>query len=304
MLGAGCTLVGMANNASTATDQRRREFSRVLSEAIKSADLTLEQIVDRLRVAGAKTSPATLSYWQNGHSLPTRGRSVEVVQVLEGILHLPAGTLSQYLTNAPNVEYKAREVLDDYDALNDILLSMDLDLGHHATMLASHDISTVHTDGTSITEVAREVMRVESETLRAIPLVYEDPVARRAPALRAIHGGTVGRTHVDDTAGLFVGEFVLERPLKRGDVFWVEFAIDWPSSGDGSGAVKRMTVELGKVSVFDVYFEGAVPPVIEYVVREAGAKDYTYAPARVVGNHATHVVEDVAPGIHGISWKF
>ena len=48
------------------------DFASVLGRAIRERGLTLESIRRRLEQQGVTVSVATLSYWQNGRSHPTR----------------------------------------------------------------------------------------------------------------------------------------------------------------------------------------------------------------------------------------
>jgi hypothetical protein len=70
--------------------------------AIQASGLTLESLRQRLGERGIRVSVATLSYWQAGRSRPERADSIEAVGVLEEILGLRAGGLTELLQPRPS----------------------------------------------------------------------------------------------------------------------------------------------------------------------------------------------------------
>lgn len=286
------------------TDARRREFARVLSDAIKQSDLTLEQIAGRLAAANAKTSPATLSYWQNGHSLPTRGRSMEVVALLEDVLGLPQGQLTRFLTKGPCPGSVVKDVYEVYDAVNEVLAGWGLSLTHWASPIACTDVCFIGEDRRSIRQEVGEAWRVEAESLAAIPLSFDDPNADRAPVIDVTAGGELGRLHTNDAAGQAIAELVLPRRYSRGERFWTGFTVDWAPTGNLNGAMTRVITEFTKVCVFDLVFEGEVPQQVWQMTRGSSETMWRRRPAPVHGNRVSSVHEDLGPGAIGFAWFY
>ncbi|MBR5950191.1 MAG: hypothetical protein IKZ87_02030, partial [Actinomycetaceae bacterium] len=68
-------------------------FASALNNAIVSSDLSMEQIVTRIKEQGLNISQSALSHWRSGRSVPKRKSSFEVITALEEILEQPAGFL-------------------------------------------------------------------------------------------------------------------------------------------------------------------------------------------------------------------
>lgn len=68
-------------------------FETTLRRAIAARDLPLRRLVARLAAAGHVVTPATLSNWQRGVSVPTRPTSEPLLGELDVILGLEPGTL-------------------------------------------------------------------------------------------------------------------------------------------------------------------------------------------------------------------
>lgn len=82
----------VASAGTTAAEQARLRFGRVLAEALFARDLTQ---ADLARAVGSTQS--AVSAWVNGHAEPASSLVFEV----EGYLELPAGFLSRLLGYLP-----------------------------------------------------------------------------------------------------------------------------------------------------------------------------------------------------------
>lgn len=83
-------------------------FATVLRAAIDASGLGLARINDHLRRRGVSVSIATLSYWQNGHSVPGRRSTLCALVHLEEVLRVAPGTLTARVPRAAKFTRGAR----------------------------------------------------------------------------------------------------------------------------------------------------------------------------------------------------
>ena len=78
-------------------DTGSNRFSGELRVALHASGLTLDAVQRRLAERGFAIGRSTLSYWQNGHRLPTQPTSLLAVTALEEILKVPIGSFTEAL---------------------------------------------------------------------------------------------------------------------------------------------------------------------------------------------------------------
>jgi hypothetical protein len=88
----------LTNTASRSTSNE--SFATVLHAAIDASGLGLARIHDHLKRRGVSVSIATLSYWQNGHSVPGRRSTLAALAHLEDVLHVAPGSLTTWVPRA------------------------------------------------------------------------------------------------------------------------------------------------------------------------------------------------------------
>lgn len=239
---------------------RREGFAAELTRALRSSGLTLEAVARRLESTGAKTSVATLSYWQNGQSMPTRKRSLEVVGSLEEVLDLPPGTLRRHLVE------EARRFSPDMvgdGVLLRLAEQLDLPPRPHVQLLAVQDLLTLEADRQTGTTRVRQVLRLAGAEARVLTLAVADE-PDFAPEMVAGHGCRVSRSAQDQAVGLTVAALELPRRLQRGDKFWYEYEIHWrPTGGDRDHSI-RVLDDSAPIVTSDVVFRGQPPRTAGY----------------------------------------
>lgn len=285
-------------------EAQRAAFSRALSDAIAASGLTLDEISSQLTAAGARTSVATLSYWQNGHAMPTRRRSVAALPLLEDVLGLPRGSLTSILDRDAPLEWgmpldKPREM-----DLAAILAKWRLSIGDMHSHRVLQQRWTVSGDGRAVVERSRAVTRVEAEHQSAYPIVLQDgDPGNPPPQLRCLVGASLGRSLRDDERGVLVGEVLLPRRFDRGDLYWTEIEIDW-----GIGQWERHFVSCGLAQTIplltmDVVFEGNAPEVVHFSHTPIEVDDKRELDAiEVIDGRAQVVLTNPNAGLYSFDW--
>lgn len=148
-----------------------REFATRLSRAVAERGVSLHGLRADLRAGGLDVSVATLSYWSTGRSLPTRGRSLEVVQALESLLGLPPDHLAG-VARRRDAQH-GEQVLPHADALTATLARLQLDNSSQRSRLAIHDTNVIGTDRTEREVLTRQLLRAEVDGIDAWPVVVE-----------------------------------------------------------------------------------------------------------------------------------
>lgn len=285
-------------------DDRKRAFAAALSDAIKNKELTLDQVSTRLTAAGTPASPATLSYWQNGHSMPTRGRSAGVLAVLEHILEVPQGYLTRFLNKGGEAEWRARDVMRASDTVDQVLRDWGLSLDKRVVSVGVQETARIHPDGRTTTSIVRQVVRVDGEVERSMPLVFIDDESGQAPKVSARYGASIGRTHVDTNGTRIIAELVFPKPMRRGEHTWFEYQVEWAPTGEVlKGRNERLLPSLTGLLTLDVVFEGDVPAQSVYWSEPADGSARVVRVLTPYQNAVQVVLPNSAPGTHCIQWS-
>lgn len=224
------------------------EFAGALRQAIQASGLTLERIRHRLGRRGLTVSVATLSYWQRGRSRP---RSRTVVVVLEEILQVPPGTLTDLLDDpAPTAApgrgtpgrgglsgppgagergRTVRELWPDPERYACLVGQLDRSGDHRLERLGVHDVYRL--DGTrgSWTLSVRTVLRATGDDIDRVVCVHRAGGDRAGGAgggtggLAAVRYCRPGRIRAE--GGLMAFELVFDRVLSAGDTAVVEYEV-------------------------------------------------------------------------------
>lgn len=289
----------------SAAGSRRPEqhFARALSAAIQSQGLTLGQVSARLKAAGVPTSVATLSYWQNGRAIPTRGRSLAAVTVLESILKCTPGSLTRALDGDPGEQPARKPAASGDTNISEIMAEWRLVLGDMHTHRALQERWTLSADRRRIVETSRAVSQVTAESQSAFPVVLHDGEGHApTPILRCVHGCRLGRSMEAQQSGLFVGEVLLPRTFQRGESYWTELEFDW-----GVSEVPHRIAAFGirpnlTVLTLDLVFEGEAPDKVTFGHRDAGTEDELLREVPVLENQARVALMAPAAGGYWFEW--
>ncbi|MEL4503846.1 hypothetical protein AAEX63_02950 [Luteococcus sp. H138] len=295
------------------------DFASVLSEAIKARGLSLERIRHRLEQAEVKVSVATLSYWQNGRSLPARAQSQRTLTALEGVLELAPGTLTSMAPVAYTRRRSARasELLVLPHSVEDALEHADLSATALRT-ISTHVTLTLTADRAFSSEVVRKVVQCVADGTRSFPVVVDDSGLASGAAGQEVQGlsnCTVGRRFHVRGDSLVLTEMLLPRPLRMGELVMLEYmtALKPGSAGQNSSRTLGLASQRMSELVLEVQFpERDLPSRVVGFSTDSPtvlSEDESLAiPGAVdlplAGGLAQLVRVDVTPGVHLVRWEW
>lgn len=283
-------------------------FAVALREAIDARQVSLTWLHRRLTEEAHPVSIPTLSYWRSGQRRPEHTHTIEAIGVLEDLLHLDRGKLSDRLgptrRSRPQQRGRIDKLMSHNDALprglravgltpepqlNDVSLHCTLEFGAQRRLVAI-----------TLRKVWRA--RVAGVTHAPVVVIERDP-CKMSIHVEAIFGCTVGRTHRDAAGGIFVGELLLPRSLEQGETAVAEYRLTG-FTGDEMGPhylfyAQRRMHEIVFVARFQ---PGAVPAKVEGYVDSS--KTAAGTPLTVAGNQAHYVVHNFGPGRAGLRWAW
>ncbi|WP_433326610.1 helix-turn-helix domain-containing protein [Spirillospora sp. CA-294931] len=239
------------------------EFAGALRQAIRTSGLTLERIRHRLAQRGLTVSVATLSYWQRGRSRP---RSRAVVAMLEEILQVPPGTLTELLddpvpaavpvrggvagrgpSGAADRGRAAAELWPDPDLFAHVVGQLDRSGDHRLERLSTHDVYHLDDRRRPKSLAVREVLRAAGDDVDRVVCVHPVDAPESAvegagepspdPVLTGLRYCRPGRVRAE--GGLLAFELVFDRVLAAGDTAVVEYEVNLPADAPVQDAYGR-----------------------------------------------------------------
>lgn len=282
-------------------------FSRVLSDAIARQSLTLEQIVQRVAASGRTISPATLSYWQRGRSLPSRESSLGVIDELERILRLPIGHLRGSLPSDAFSRWDRVQALPKAERARGLLEDMGLDPLANFDTIYVHDHVDVAADRRTRVEETVEFLTALHDDVTATALVLGLSGEENVPHIEATQGCELGRVVMLPDLGLMAVELLLLQKVRAGEPFVRGTRVTWRSDDAVQGDLARVLGRSLPMVVLEVDF--AQPPArVWYATtpnqwETADASDRMRQPLPV-GGHVQVCLTDPPAGWHGLSWEY
>lgn len=286
-------------------------FATLLSEAIKQRGLTLDRITHRLDELGFSVSAATLSYWQNGRSQPTRTHSQPIISALEGILEMPAGSLT---SAAPAQQVRRRSAAGQSQqtlpgAVEALL--REAELTHHNLRKVSTQVTLDLDEGQSERfEVVRNVVKCLADGTDRFPIVGTVDYVDGSPTqeVQGLSNCRVGRVLEVPERELVLTELLLPRAMARGDLMMFEYMTTWASRPDPTESLEVATGRMNEL-VLEVQFDArAVPERVVSFTRQLGQTEEPEAPGlgavALVEGRAQCVRLDVSAGIHCLRWQW
>jgi hypothetical protein len=291
-------------------------FSPALRAAIQASGLSLNRIQYRLRERGLVVSSATLSYWQSGRRRPTRQESVLVVQTLEEVLRVPAGTLTDLLEPpgarrrpGPRPGARVEALWRDPVAADAVREHLSGAWEGGLSRISVHDRYEVGPDRRVRRIWHRQVLRAELDGPdRWVLILREESPEDPLPEVRAVWHCRLGAVVVEDQPRLLVADLLFGRALSRGETFVMEYELAYR----GPGAIARQRYERKfrfpvREHVMEILFDpAAIPARCELYGVPAG--DDGREQVRTLGiepsGYVHSVATDVAPGIRGIRWQW
>ncbi|MBD3930339.1 helix-turn-helix transcriptional regulator [Streptomyces chumphonensis] len=292
----------------------RATFADAFRGALRSRGLTLERVCDHLATKGINVSPATLSHWQRGRSLPERAQSLRALRELENILGQQPGALTSLLVaqrprgRTPHTLQDVRASRRLYGAdspieqlLGDAFERFNADL--HALFLhetvdidARRRLSKVH-----VTQIVRAVRE------GADRLTVAHVIGQTVPPTLRVSGGRLGEVRFDGDMRCLIAEIHFGRVLASNETALIDYTV----FGDAQVAVddhyERGTRINLREYLLHVRFRPEALPVRCYrsyrenfhtAVRET-------RPVALDASHSVHLLPGKCPvGVHGLLWEW
>lgn len=285
-------------------------FAKAFGDAVDASGITLDRLRHHLEEAGVGVSAATLSYWRSGRSLPTRVRSRGTLAVLEDILDLPAGRLSDLassvLERTPNTW---REVMPIAELAEELMKQIGVQ-HRYLNPVWIHDTTHIGPDRSERRLFTRQVLRADREDVRTWAVVFvRDSEHQIAPEIVQARNCRVGRTLQVPEERLLVAEMVLPRSLSRGELALVEYTVEWAPDPAPSFRAERACRPSFECVAMDVMFDPDCLPKTVVAYRrpsfEAPESEVTeLGPVMVVDDVAQTVQRGVTEGLVGLKWTW
>ncbi|MGO4957416.1 helix-turn-helix domain-containing protein [Luteococcus sp. Sow4_B9] len=295
-------------------DETRDDFASKLNEAIKLRGLSLERIRHRLSELDVKVSVATLSYWQNGRSQPTRSHSHRTLTALEEVLEVEPGTLTSV---APVSQTRRRSgngpvPLSLPSTVQEALVETGM-TPDNLRKVSTHVTVMVATDRTQSSEVVRSVIQCLTPGTTSFPVLAERQQGSpqepgEAQEVHALSNCSVGRRFVLENEQLTLTEMVLPRPLRQGELVMLEYMTAMPPVPEPFDSFGVAVSRLGELVVEIQFPRGDIPRrVVGYTrsVDEDLGFDSPDAVELPVSDGLVQAIKLDAPaGVYVVKWEW
>jgi hypothetical protein len=292
-------------------------FPTALRAAIQASGLSLDRIQYRLRSRGVSVSVTALSYWQSGRRRPERAESLAALGHLETVLSVAPGSLMALLgpprprgrANRESNRLPIESLWTKSDEVSSLLKQIDFTTDAALTKISQQDRMELAVNQGEKRINVRQVLRAERDGAERSILVYDlERPGRPFPEITAKQSCRIGRTVLDEAAGLIAAEILLDHPLHRGETVILEYALTHPgppySRGDDSYC-RKFTTPIREF-VLELRFDPQMLPVYceQYT---ADPDDQITSRRRVEVNahgqgHAVGL--DYGPGAFCVRWEW
>lgn len=291
-------------------------FSTTLRSAISARRITLSALSHQLSANGTPVSVSALSHWSSGRRQPEQARSIEALTVLEDLLGLGSGELTD-LVGPPRPRGRNPRVVPVSQAmpetglvakaLGELGFMQHDELPYEQTV---HEKLLVDAVGVERTLEFRHIVRALSPGPIRLPSIHVvdevDPAAFSTSIedhFEAVAGCKLGRTVLWPEHGLMGAELILAEDARRGDIAVVDHRIQLPPSAlravEATYSVPRRTREV----LIQVEFAGELPATAEEYV-DLGEGEIGYRLDVRPNRLLQLMVQDVGPGLVGIRWTW
>ncbi|QNE23177.1 XRE family transcriptional regulator [Kribbella qitaiheensis] len=266
-----------------------------------------------MRAQGVSVSLATLSYWQSGRSRPERRESMTAVELLEGVLELPAGRLiaslgpprrrGRWLSTVP-VSPEVAAFWPRPDAVEDAVSEVDIRWDERLTRISQHDRVFVSADGGERSYHSRQVLRAEADGPdRWVVIMHLDEHDRPLPTIRPLRHCRLGRTVLRPADGLLVAELMFDRPLRKGETVITEHELENSAPYPPADNYERKFRLPVREFVLEICFDPARLPVS--CVRYSRLDAADEIAQQVEPSGSVHgVALNFGPGRYGFRWDW
>lgn len=292
-------------------------FDVALRLAIRASGLSLDRLQRRLREHGVSVSRTTLSYWQSGRTQPERADSLRAVGVLEQVLCVPAGSLSDLL-GPPRPRgrwlaqgadrFAAGHAWARQDGLLRALAQIQAEPDSLSALTQVRLTALVRLDAhRQIRTMAVQVVlrATRPEVGRALMVQRHYMAGIPAPQVARSRGCRAGRVGIDPVSGFAVYEMILDRLLPEGAMTMADYTLHYPPGHLDPYSAHRVGAGVRELSL-QVEFEQVMPARCHAFYRPSNVEPRSVTEELWIGGPGTvaHVVCDPEPGIHGVGWEW
>lgn len=282
-------------------------FSGVLRAALKERGMSLRAVHSLLADRGSPVSVTTLSSWGTGTRHPEGPRSVAAVEELERLLLLPPGTLVDLLRASKRPGQVGRlgaAFAEDRERVFDeITTDLGADPQTALREIWASVVATVNAAGGVATYRCRSLLQATTGSVRSIPIIVVLPDGvEDLPVIRAVGGGSVGRSLTHASRTMMGARFDLEYELNAPESTMVEFEIRFsdafPADREVGYGTKRRAREL---SIWVQFEQGAAPEWVREF--EDSSEGFVEAEPRPIAGKSVHARRaNWGPGYFGLRW--
>ncbi|MGY0237073.1 hypothetical protein [Longispora urticae] len=290
-------------------------FGAALRGAIQRSGLSLDEVSRRLRARHTPVSASALSYWQTGASRPERTSSLAAVTELEALLGEPPGSLAALLGprrprgRRPAGRPPADPLWTRPGALARALDKLDagVDDLHHPVTVSQHLAFRIDDGGQEESVRVRRVIRAERDHTARILFVSRCGPLSQPPLVTFAEGCQPARFRADVPTATCVFEFVLDRPLRAGELAAVEFGLRFPPGQTDRHVVVAVPHPARELVLRVTFAPGRVPASC-HAYRQPGPDPAGRQRSGIALDGdcrtAQSIVLDPAPGRYGIAWDW
>lgn len=287
---------------------RNGSFAQVLDHCLNIRGLSLKRLQQALAARDVHVSRAALSYWRTGRSRPERDESLRAVRALEDVFGLPESTLVSLLGPPRPRGHAAepgsivrRRMWPSHDPL---VASLAAPADDQLRYLTVHEHVRVHADRRLVEVGTRMVVEAQRDNVDRC-LIYQWVEESDLPDLVAPRSCRLGRTRRDQEAGATVCELVFDQRLAAHERIVLDFTWKFPPGPELTHYHRRFTRPAREL-VLQVGFAGPAPAhCVPYQQRTPATTPRLGSPLWIGPSNTVYlVVEDVRPGIVGLSWEW
>lgn len=248
-------------------------FAERLSTALHSRGMTLARVRSELAKRSLDVSVASLSYWTNGRSLPSRQNSFDIVRELEHLLELTPGYLMEATFQGPN-HFALGSVINRRELLGEMVEPYELpDTSMWHTEFIMHNVS-IDADSCQRRKKTRIGFRAQNDGAERWAIIVERVAKEDIEA----HGDTLAplRRQLRIAPDLTALEFSLDRPVDRGTLVVADHEIIYPQGNAPVSDINYGVTRKLKLLSLTTTFTGTAP-------RRGGAHPHATRPESTRG---------------------
>jgi hypothetical protein len=308
-------LTGVVDTAADelACALRDGPFHLALDQAVRRRRLSLETLQRRLAESGVHVGLSTLSYWRRGRRHPEGKRSARALQLLEGILDLPANSLLTLASASEDMRRAVDEIgLDAALGLTPdrmaALHGIDPDANLSVSLLAAHFDVTVDADRAERSLHARCVVSSKVDGADRFVCLYESRAGSAARGeLTSTGSCRVGRIRTEPSRGLLAAELRFDRRLRVGETYVFDYEISCVGEPMRTGCFEYGLRLPCPQLVLRVQFRSDAVPVACYRYHRPNqepAESSTEELPIGASLSAHSIVLNGQVGVHGVRWDW